>query len=177
MKREREWAAGPWDSEPEQFDFTDDATGYPIAMRRNNWGAWCGYIGVPNDHALFGKSYSDEVEGAEVDPETKVDEVGIIQVFCHALDSKPTVSILVRCHGGLTYADKAWWEGESRAEWWFGFDCSHSGDEVPAKDMSHGGTYRTLEYVQDCCRKAAADLARFRVIVKPTAVLVQDPAA
>lgn len=178
MKDMRERGRGPWDDEPETFDFTDDVTGYPIALRRNTWGAWCGYIGVPNDHALFGKGYDTEIPGAEIDDATKIDQVGVITVFCHAgLGGNPRVDILVRCHGGLTYADKGWWPDETRAAWWFGFDCSHSDDLCPAKDMQHSfgpGIYRDIEYVKECCRTAAADLSRFKSIVQPMPVIVQE---
>lgn len=39
--------------------FTDEATGLACAMLRGPLGHWCGYVGVPTDHALYGKHYDD----------------------------------------------------------------------------------------------------------------------
>lgn len=162
MTKDRsDWNRGPWDDEPDEHDFIDGATGFPCALRRNSFGAWCGYIGVPDGHKLHGKGYGDEVPGAAIDPETRIDEIGIVTAFVHAGLNKTTLDVLVRCHGGLTYADKPWWPDEKRATWFFGFDCSHSGDQCPQRRAySTGGVYRDMSYVIDCCKKAAGDLAK-----------------
>ena len=53
------WAAGPWDNEGDEEKWVDEATGYQCLMLRNSMGAWCGYVAVPKDHPLHGKSYDD----------------------------------------------------------------------------------------------------------------------
>jgi hypothetical protein len=126
----------PWLDEPDEYDFTDEATGLPIALRRNqHLKHWCGYIGVPEDHPWYGMGY-DEID--------------------------------VSAHGGVTYADKAYW-GDTRGSHWFGFDCAHSGDLVPglklygsavaATAYNKYNVYRDLEYVKAAAIRAAADIA------------------
>src|SRR5262245_4121089 len=88
----------------------DEKTGLPCLMKRNHHGAWCGYVAVPPGHRWHGKDY-DEVP--------------------------------VEVHGGLTYSDRCVGEpgeeichvplsGEPEDVFWFGFDCAHSWDVVPA---------------------------------------------
>lgn len=121
---------GPWNDEPNEVDFTDEITGYPIALRRNTYGAWCGYVGVPDGHPWHGMDYFD-------DPDDII------------------------CHGGLTFSGAPDWLGESRTAWWFGFDCCHFGDLMPAHpEHSSGGTYWTATMVSAECRKVAAQLAK-----------------
>lgn len=162
IERRKNWEPGPWHDEPDEHDFIDGTTGYPCALRRNTFGAWCGYIGVPSDHPWHGKGYGDEVPGAQINPETRIDEVGIVTAFCHAHKETPTIDMLVRCHGGLTYAREPWWQNETRATWFFGFDCAHSGDLTPDKRTfsDYSEVYRDMPYVIDCCKKAAADIRR-----------------
>lgn len=51
--------------------------------------------------------------------------------------------------------------GEPDKVWWFGFDCSHSGDASPAYDRQYGGdgTYRDLGYVKHEIAGLAKQLA------------------
>ena len=116
-KKDPKWGEGPWNDEPDKLQWIDGRTRLDCLMVRNHNGAWCGYVGVPPGHAFHGKGY-DEVpyESADV-------------------------------HGGLTYAAPCAGEevavqghgvchipepGRPDNVWWFGFDCSHSGDLSPA---------------------------------------------
>lgn len=154
-----------WLNEPNELDFTDDTTGFPCAMRRNHGGAWCGYVGVPEGHRLFGKSYSNNVvlPGGFLDSPREMDsDFGVMELLI-ADPAKITperceihLALAVRCHGSLTFSDAAWWEPENK-NWWFGFDCSHSGDLSP-KYPNHGGTYRDVEYVKAQCHRLAIEL-------------------
>lgn len=156
-----------WENEPEAHDFTDDATGYLCALRRGPGGHWCGYIQVPTDHPWHGKSYSTHVpmpKGWADNNETLIDEIGVMNVFCageNALEC-PEIALLVRCHGGLTYSGSADWIGPGH---WFGFDCAHAGDLCPKYKKDYGwhdgDIYRNMDYVIDCCRKAAGDIKKF----------------
>ena len=58
------WALGPWDHEPDRIDW-QHRSGLELLMLRSYLGAWCGYVGIPPEHTLFGKRYL-EVEGLEV---------------------------------------------------------------------------------------------------------------
>jgi hypothetical protein len=154
------WADGPWQSEPDKKQWTDQGTGLPCLIVRNGLGALCGYVGVSEGHPLFGLDYSDcyenpEGEGAHLD-----------------------------VHGGLTYASFCMEEGEESHRichlvepgendrvWWLGFDTAHAGDLSPRTidlyrdhgyfDKMHdeyGYTYKTIEYVEAECAKLAAQL-------------------
>ena len=107
------WGDGPWQAEPDKAHWI--AHGLDCLIVRNNFGALCGYVGVPRGHRCFEVDYNDlAYEG-------------------------------VYAHGGLTFsnrcqprgADEARGichpvEGAAHAEvWWLGFDCGHAGDLSP----------------------------------------------
>ncbi len=154
----------PWKTEPDALDFIDDATGYPVALRRNHMGAWCAYIGVPKDHPWHGNRCPDLVKAPwAFERSVDVAELGAINLYLGAARARPEegiypIDVLVRCHGGLTYSAEAWWEDETRASWWFGFDCTHAGDLVPTIPPSYDGIYRNMEFVRAAASKAARDL-------------------
>jgi len=159
-----------WEREPTDLRFTDDATGLPCAMiRHREMRTWCGYIGVLHTHPWHRLAYQTPVKAPSplINRPVSIHELGAINVFCAAASAKPEqgiwpIDVLVRCHGGITFSDVAYWENEDRASWWFGFDCSHGGDYIPALAANYGlanGVYRDAEYVQHCCAKAAADIS------------------
>ena len=144
------WITDPIDeflSEPDKVQYMDEETGMPCLIVRGPSGALCGYVGVPESHPLFGKDY-DELYNYENEKGVSID-----------------------VHGGLTFADKchpregglgichAPDKGESDNVWWFGFDCAHCGDLVPAYDSIHrGGIYRTIAYVENQIKYLARQL-------------------
>ena len=111
-----DWGPGPWQDEPDKVQWLDEATGYPCMIRRGTdfGGFWCGYVGIPKSHPDHGKGYDDTETGPRV-------------------------------HGGLTFADKCSHGDEATAichvvepgedddVWWFGFDCGHAWDHMPAR--------------------------------------------
>ena len=129
------WAAGPWDLEPiDKRQWSDPATGLPCLIKRNDFGAWCGYVGVPEGHRCFGMEY-DKADG----------------------------EFAIDVHGGLTYADfcdprenehgicHVAGPGEPDHVWWLGFDTAHAFDRVPGMGRYVGGlpsmAYRDITYV------------------------------
>lgn len=138
------WPVGPWDSEPD-YEAWRSATGFPCIVRRNDLGAWCGYVGVPPEHPWHGRS--------PVDEQNYVD---------------------ARVHGGLSYADKCDPElgvchvpesGESDDFWWLGFDTAHGFDLVPGSGFRislQGQAYRDLAYVKQQCENLARQAAELR---------------
>lgn len=54
-----DWPDGPWKDEPDKVQWPDESTGLPCLIVRNDCGAWCGYVGVPDSHPLFGVGYDD----------------------------------------------------------------------------------------------------------------------
>jgi hypothetical protein len=152
------WGHGPWSTEPDKVQWTDDATGLMCLARRGPVGAWCGYVGIAAEHPLFGVAYDKCSLGCE-------------ETWCdHRPDS------LLDVHGGITYSDFCQEEdrphgichipepGQPERVWWFGFDCSHAGDLMPsflrygADFPIAGDDYRALSYVQAECARLAQQL-------------------
>jgi hypothetical protein len=150
------WPSGEWDNEPDKVQWPDEATGLPcLAVRNPGLGNWCGYVGVPPGHPLYGKPYQD------VDSDLQV-HGGV--TFSDACNPKSTEATGI-CHVAEP--------GEPDHVWWFGFDCAHAWDISPGlvKARSDSGIgelfdqkigpdeiYRTLTFVQEQCRKLAAQL-------------------
>ena len=149
----RDWPSGPWDDEPDKIQFEEPETGLPAIARRNQQGAWCGYVAVSEGHPWYGADYW-------ADEHLDKDIVEIVDV-----------------HGGVTYAGATQGKdsvlpnvqqlslspSDEKCEglWWFGFDCAHYGDTSPAYDWSFGGeyTYRTLDFVKAEITKLARQVA------------------
>ena len=105
------WPEGPWTDEPDKVQWVDPATGLDCLLHRNHLGAWCGYVGVPRSHPMYGKHYGDvevDVHGdltyAATCQDTSDESIGI----CHVPEP-----------------------GRPHDVWWFGFDCGHGGDFMP----------------------------------------------
>lgn len=104
MDREM-WGEGPWDKEPDRVSWVDPETGLPCIIRRGPMGSWCGYVGVPKAHPLFGEDYFD----------LDIDVHGGLTYAAMCGDD--------HCRGVCHEADDE--------AWWFGFDCAHAGDLIP----------------------------------------------
>lgn len=141
------WGSGPWHAEPDKVVWIDDDTGYDcMALRNHHAGSWCGYVGVPRGHALYGRSYSE---------------------------GENSVEVTVNVHGGVTFSNRCergegvmriCHDGKSHP-WWFGFDTAHCFDYMPAMFAKIPGLrsikdceYRTLEYVCQEVKSLAAQL-------------------
>lgn len=158
---EGSWGKGPWDDEPDKAHWVDEATGLDcLAVRNLGGGFWCGYVGVPQGHPAYGKSY---------------DDLGDVAVHGGLTYAAP-------CRGNVCHVPEP---GRPDTVWWLGFDCAHSGDFSPHSnsyvgdpilgqfykepydhlvsgklgqvDWSHE-VYRTFEYVQEQCKALAAQL-------------------
>ena len=83
-------------------DFVDiEGKAYHLVVNRSHMGNLNGYVGVKRQHPWFGLHYDDN-------------KLRNIEV-----------------HGGLTYSNKAEWEGMKKKYWYFGFDTAHAWDIVP----------------------------------------------
>lgn len=139
------WPSGPWDDEPDKMQWPDPATGLPCLAVRNPYaGNWCGYVGLPPDHPLYGKDYrglSFEVHGGLTFANKCAPSQDEAKGICHT----PA-------------------PGEPDHVWWFGFDCAHFGDCSPrdAHTAWDGSgclpRYCTLAYVQNQCAHLAAQV-------------------
>lgn len=136
------WPRGQWDREPDKAQWTDEVTGLPCLMHRNDGGALCGYVGVPEGHPSFGKAYDDV--------DTDVHGGLNFASLCGELDEQNGHGI---CHVPA--------EGEPEKVWWFGFDCAHFQDLCPGYDADGGGLYRNFSFVKRECASLAQQLADY----------------
>jgi hypothetical protein len=135
--------SAPWLNEPDEYDFTDEATGLPIALRRHpTLKIWRGYVGIPDNHPWYGRSH---------------DHIGVF----------------VSCHGGLTYSGTAHWGDLRASYWFGfdcahagdlvpGIGLTPdlirvTGFSIPDR-IRMGEVYRDLEYVKAAAIGAAADI-------------------
>lgn len=144
---------GVWQFEPDKMQWEDPATKLPCLIVRNQAGALCGYVGVPEGHPFYGKDYSD------------------LPVECHG---GLTFSDFCGEHeDGICHKPSP---GEPEKVWWLGFDCGHGGDIIPSFIKLHeemkkkdgfelktftgarGETYKDIAYVQNECRELAKQL-------------------
>lgn len=157
----------PWLSEPSSLDFLDDATGLACAMRRGPVGHWCGYVGIPEGHRLYGMDYNAPINAPEGwhDRTTAMGEdYSPISLFCASVTANPSegiypLDLMLRCHGGLNYADKSITLHDAKNMWWLGFDCAHSGDLCPGGSFHSDAVYRDEQYVRASLAKLCADIA------------------
>jgi hypothetical protein len=163
------WGSGPWDDEPDKMQWTDAATGLPCMIHRNQFGAWCGYVGVGPTHPAHGKT------GDDLD-----------------LSAHGSVNFADRCDPhfnpetgqGVCHLPEP---GEPDDVWWLGFDCAHAWDFVPGmaalmrpdpfdvaigdpssvrrdnlqrvyRSMMSNDVYRDIAYVRAECALLAAQL-------------------
>lgn len=153
-----DWGAGVWQTEPDKVQNIDEATGYDTLIVRNHGGALCGYVGVPEGHAMFGKLYYDvpvSVHGGLTFASfcNEASKESWTRWREYMLKSKKELARYP--HGDTARAWKetghlvddyeAWRTvaeqtsvchvpepGRSEKVWWLGFDCSHLGDATPA---------------------------------------------
>lgn len=111
-----DWKRGPWDAEP-----LDKAvwvySGHDCMIKRNAYGAWCGYVAVKKSHKLFGKSYTEIVGSWE------------------------TLTYSDKCDGDICHmAD----DGDH--VWWFGIDEANGFNDYPS-EWAMGWHYCTQEEI------------------------------
>jgi hypothetical protein len=120
------WEKGPWDKEPDRYYWRDETTKLPCLARRGTQGSWCGYVAVMPDHPWYGVKYSEcphgEDEWCEHRPEHLVDVHGGLTYSDFCTDDK---------EDGICHVPE---EGEPEKVWWFGFDCAHFDDYMPAME-------------------------------------------
>lgn len=145
--------------------------GYKCVVTFNVMGHRCGYVGIPKNHPLYGKEYSDYLEIKKADVGDRDERIRIEAYFL--------------CHGGIIFADG----GENSNYpiesdlWWFGFDCAYCDDakelelayerfpnyreslamQIECEDRFRidGTIVRTEEYVAEECKKLAEQLKEF----------------
>lgn len=94
------WGPGPWAAEPNRLTFIDEDTKLEIFLLRNHFGAWCGYVEVPERCKLYKLDQtSQEVEelsvhgGITYSGYKKEGKYFLGFDCCHAGDLAPGLSI------------------------------------------------------------------------------------
>lgn len=145
--------------------------GLLCCVSRMAWtGSLNGYVAVPEEHALFGKNYSDKIK-LEKQPEFNGNYIGLFCAACNDdhKDNLFSIDLALNVHGGITYSDNELAEIEKDLFgelWWFGFDTMHNGDLKPLQsdidrkfDTIHNtDEYRDFEYVEAQTRQLADQL-------------------
>lgn len=160
--------------------------GYKCVVTFNMMGIRCGYVGIPKNHPLYGKGYSDYLEIKKADVgDRKISGIFPLLAACLDEDERIRIEAYFSCHGGITFADggeNSNYPIESNL-WWFGFDCGHCDDakelelayerfpkhrgrlamEIELEDRfcTDGLIVRTEEYVAEECKKLAEQLKEF----------------
>ena len=134
------WGDGPWQDEPDKVQWPDGFTGMPCIILRNRMGAWCGYVGVTKSHPLYEVGYDDAHDRNE-----DIEVHGGLTFSSHCQRSLPEAEGACHVPG----------EGEDDDVWWFGFDCAHAFDLMPAVPSRAGSpyppsrdVYRDMDYVK-----------------------------
>lgn len=163
---------GPWLREPDQKVFMH--RGLPCCMlRHESVGHWCGYVGVPRGHLLWGAEYGEPFEELkpwiearyrhQINPASLGFRTMIDILFSGELETSPENALVV--HGGLSWTRDYRPDQAPDGFWWFGFDCGHAGDLSPRMLSIFGsdyGTYRDRFYVEGWTRCLAQQLAGIR---------------
>lgn len=164
---------GPWQREPDSEAWTDIETGYRCGIIRHpKFGSLGGYVRVPDNHPLAGKSYSARatIPAGWMERHVNIDQdVGAINVFCASLkmtETEAELCLLLFCHGGLTYGDDGW----------LGFDCGHAGDLQPGikymlrqagvSTRINGDVYREFPYVKAQCTRLAKQIWEYEYAMR-----------
>lgn len=146
-----DWGPGPWETEPDKVQWADEETGLACLVKRNHWGAWCGYVGLPVGHPWREGSYDDfdvDVHGGLTYGPSPCEEAPNDAGICHVVENPE--------------------EDDVR---WIGFDCNHSGDLAPgmlAHERKHDfppisspwpESYKTIDYAKGEVRSLAKQAA------------------
>ena len=149
-----DWGEGPWQTEHDRVDFVSH--GFAAFIRRHErHGYWCGYVGVPREHPLYGKHWRDA---------------------CDDFQAHRGVNYSAKCRPPVCHVPPP---GMPDDVWWFGFDCGHMFDLAPGaeamvREMMRESTsppmpqkppelaamevYRTESYAMRETKKLAAQL-------------------
>jgi hypothetical protein len=125
------WLKGPWNDEHDYEVWIDDATFYPCLMRRNQFAAWCGFVGVDQTHPLFLIGVDNPIWNSF----NIHGEIGFAQFYTEAdLEFDPPIK-----------------------RWWIGFNTSHKSDFLPnppkdsskySKNTKDITKYKNVEYTK-----------------------------
>ncbi len=141
--------AGPWRVEPDKVAWTDQSTGYPCIIRREEGGHLGGYVGLPRDHPLYGY----EVDAV---PAGLLSVPGGLDYAAPCDERGPESRSICHVRGSARHDDL----------WWVGIVCDRIGDLIPdnadhAREAQRLGirqVYRDATTLYGMCTQLAAEL-------------------
>jgi hypothetical protein len=103
-----------------------------MVRRAEVTGSLVGYVKVPHDHPFYRRKYTGRVERT------------------------------IKVHGGITFSGKPMrFTGGRLRGYWFGFDCGHAWDFMPAMPKRlQRGEYRDFAYVKAQTESMAKQLKK-----------------
>ena len=147
---------GPWSDEADKIAWVDEETGLGCIILRQENGTLSGYVGVGNDHPLFGF----ESDAVPVDISTTVHgsitygKECEVNRFAQEEFGEPRTERYTVCHVRMTVQTTKD-EFEHQDLWWLGFDTDHPGDLVPTPGWKNktkkSDVYRDQAYVYAQC--------------------------
>lgn len=161
--------------------------GFPAIINyHKELGFYCGYIGIPRSHPLYGASYHEPNKYIRpMDDDEPIGKRGIMPVFfARDMQAQFQPDVAFNVHGGITYADnRGKYQGTKEDYpskglfpgcWWFGFDCGHAGDAYHTSHYEQirmdfpnqlfmgypipGDVFRDVPYVVEECESLARQL-------------------
>ncbi len=109
------WSKGKWTSENDVYIWVDKETDYDCLIVRLRLGYLSGYVGINDQHPLYGKSARDELVAVlKIHENSIFSEKQIMDRWEDYLQSMPLVS-----------------KERPEPTWWIGFGCYHKFDLIP----------------------------------------------
>lgn len=167
------WPEGPWQTEPDAVAWVDGKSKLNCAMSRHELtGTWRGYVAVDPLHPLHGRSYRHRIAIPESIRERAIEmwrDFSPVDMMLNAewiKNNQAEIGLLMPAHGSITYAGE-----DTEGFWWFGFDCMHGLDIMPAvfefiPAFWSRQTYRDHDYVHGIVTRLASAIIELGQLVK-----------
>ena len=131
-----QWRKGKWTTEHDVYIWVDSETNYDCLIVRHRLGYLSGYVGVTEQHPLYGLSTSEplvaalKIHGNSIWSDSQIrekDEDYLLSIPLVLTQRKETL-------------------------WWLGFGCYHDLDLIPclfslSPKITEGESYKDVEYV------------------------------
>lgn len=155
-------------------------SGLRAVVIMSEMGHRCGYVGVAQEHPLYGAHYGDSHPAiAAPEDDEPVGKRGIITLLCATPERMTSPELAFDVHGSITYSGNG--DGKYPTEsdlWWFGYDCAHAGDGRSPEFLEQqrerypdspimwhdDGEFRSLEYCIGECERLAQQIVGRTII-------------